>query len=598
MSNLDCLCICRTFGGRALIWIGVIISCFTCGLIFDAKAQSADPIVPGPYDVESVSYDFGDEAFQPTDFKNLGGDPKTEIAARVHYPKQLNGGPFPLLVFMHGRHVTCHVPGTQQIRLEWPCSPSPWSSIPSLDGYDYLADLLASHGYIVASIGANGINAVDNELPDLGMQARAEVIQHHLELWRQFNSTDSAPVGSRFVGKVDLMRVGTMGHSRGGEGVVFHHNLNLAQGSPFGLRAVLPLAPVNFSRRLPNNVPMMVMLPYCDGDVSDLQGVHFFDDVRYNIPTDDAAKHYLLVMGANHNFFNSVWSPTSGLPGSVDDWASPWSSVERKNDPFCGTVASNGRLSEAQQKSSALVYMTAFFRAYVGGENFTSLLNGEQAPPDSAGTKDIFANYHAPSSGMKRRDVNRFDKIADLATNQLGGSVSASGFLEMNLCGGAPPLPRQCKIDVNSRWPHTTRSGLAPNSPGLTMLRMKWESAGAVLANQVPAPYSNVLNMNSLQFRIGIDYQGIASNGTGQDLTVRLTDSNSASAAITLSEFSRVLFFPPGKNMEVPKVVLSTVRIPLSAFPGVDMANVKSVELLFDKTDKGEIYVSDLQFSN
>ncbi len=63
-----------------------------------------------------------------------------------------------------------------------------------------------------------------------------------------FNTTGGAPFGTRFAGKVDMQNIGTMGHSRAGEGVVRHYNYNIEQGSPYRIKAVLPLAPVDFTR--------------------------------------------------------------------------------------------------------------------------------------------------------------------------------------------------------------------------------------------------------------------------------------------------------------------------------------------------------------
>ena len=61
---------------------------------------------------------------------------------------------------------------------------------PSYQGYDYAAENLASHGLIVVSISANGVNARDQEVQsDLGALARAELIQKHLDTWRTFNTT-------------------------------------------------------------------------------------------------------------------------------------------------------------------------------------------------------------------------------------------------------------------------------------------------------------------------------------------------------------------------------------------------------------------------
>jgi hypothetical protein len=166
------------------------------------------------------------------------------------------------------------------------------------------------------------------------MLARAELMQRHLDILNTFNTTGGAPFGTKFVGKFDMTRVGTMGHSRGGEGVVRHFVLNEAQGSPYGIKAVFPLAPVDFNRFVANRTALSVLLPYCDGDVSDLQGVHFYDDARYNVAGDLSPKHYILVMGANHNFYNTIWSPSSPFPGSADDWF--LSCPAAASDPQCG----------------------------------------------------------------------------------------------------------------------------------------------------------------------------------------------------------------------------------------------------------------------
>ncbi|HEX8117822.1 MAG TPA: hypothetical protein VF521_11170, partial [Pyrinomonadaceae bacterium] len=177
------------------------------------NAQTPDPGTPGPLAVTRVEYNYGDTAFTPTGFPAA-----VELKASVHYPTALSGGPYPLIVFLHGRHSTCYAK-SGLTSLRWPCR-STESVIPSYQGYDYIGQNLASYGYIVISISANGINAQDNNVTDLGAQARAELIQRHLQQWATFNTTGAAPFGTQFVGKVDLQRVGTMGHSRGGEGVV------------------------------------------------------------------------------------------------------------------------------------------------------------------------------------------------------------------------------------------------------------------------------------------------------------------------------------------------------------------------------------------
>ena len=265
----------------------------------------------GPLEVTKRVYDLGDEVYQPP---GLGG--KVELIADVHYPKGLPGGPYPLVMFLHGNHSSCY--RGQHAGYTWPC-PDGWEAIPNYEGYDYIAERLASYGYVVVSVSGNGVNVLGSRLNDTGMRQRGEVLERHLELWRDWSTTGGDPFGTRFVGKVDLSRIGTMGHSRGGEGAVWQVIVDRERPDPFGIDAVLPLAPVDFTRATVNDVPLAVMLPYCDGDVSDLQGVHFFDDARYRVPGDDTPKHTVTVFGANHNFFNTVWTPSSGYPGSFDD---------------------------------------------------------------------------------------------------------------------------------------------------------------------------------------------------------------------------------------------------------------------------------------
>ena len=88
--------------------------------------------------------------------------------------------------------------------LQWPCTQTGRTPIPSYKGYDYVSEVLASHGYVVVSVSANGVNAVDNFVFDLGALARAELMQKHLDILNTFNTTGGAPFGTKFVGKFDL----------------------------------------------------------------------------------------------------------------------------------------------------------------------------------------------------------------------------------------------------------------------------------------------------------------------------------------------------------------------------------------------------------
>jgi hypothetical protein len=553
-----------------------------------APALGQDPGAPGPLAVTREEYNFGDTAFQPTNFPG-----PVELLASIHYPTAL-AGPYPVIVLLHGRHATCFS-GTGGAFLQWPCTNNR-EPIPSYKGYDYVSEVLASHGYVVVSISANGTNAVDNSVFDLGALARAELIQKHLDILNTFNTTGGAPFGNKFVGKFDLSKVGTMGHSRGGEGVVRHYVLNNSLGAPYGIKAVFPLAPVDFNRFVVNNAALNVLLPYCDGDVADLQGVHFYDDARYNVPGDQSPKHYELVMGANHNFYNTVWSPgSSTIPGAANDWLFV---PNGQNDSHCGTKAGNQRLTEAQQRGTGVAYMSAFFRAYVGGESqFIPILTGDAPPPPSAQTNNLFVSYHAPAA--LRLDVNRLLNDTNLSINTLGGAATQIDLTPYDLCGGAAPPANKCLPgSLNAQQPHTTPSARS-SARGMTQLRTGWNNLTGNYRNDIPPTLGNVSGFQSVQFRVSVNFEDVRNvPGLAQDFRVVLTDASGASASVRVSDFSSALFYPPGEILAVPKVVLNTVRVPLSAFNGVNLNNVRSVQFSFNERLQGALLITDVAFAS
>ena len=555
-----------------------------------AFAQVPDPGTPGPLAVTREEYNFGDTAFQPTDFPG-----PVELRASIHYPTNLPGGPYPVIVLLHGRHATCFKGNTQL--LQWPCTDNGSQPIPSFQGYDYVAEVLASNGYVVVSVSANGVNAVDNAVFDLGALARAELMQKHLDILKTFNTTGGAPFGTKFVGKFDLTRVGTMGHSRGGEGVVRHYVLNKDLGAPYGIKAVFPLAPVDFNRFVVNNAALNVLLPYCDGDVADLQGVHFYDDARYNVPGDQSPKHYELVMGANHNFYNTIWSPgSSPFPGAANDWLAFVPGGH--SDSHCGSGKTSQRLTEAQQRGTGLAYMSAFFRAYVGGESqFIPLLTGDAPPPASAQTSNLFVSYHAPA-GL-RLDVNRLLNDTNLTTNTLGAAATQTALTPYELCGGDAPQPQRCIPEANNaQQPHTTPSARSPLR-GLSQLKTGWNDITGNYRNNIPAALGNVSGFQAVQFRVSVNFADVRNfAGLAQDFRVVLTDASGSSASVRVSDVSGALFFPPGEVLAVPKVVLNTVRIPLSAFSGVNLNAVRSVQFTFNERLQGGVLITDVAFAS
>lgn len=579
---------------RAAIVLALVVGLVgASGVASTAAAVSPpDPGLAGPYPVATTDYGFGDTAFTPNGFPA-----PVEVRARVYYPSALNGT-FPLVVFLHGRHLTCFEPASRQPFFEWPCGPGR-VPIASYRGYADEATLLASRGYIVASISANSINYNDDAAADLGANARGQLVLHHLDLWRRWQTTGGAPFGTKFTGHVDMGNIGLMGHSRGGEGVVAAAVLNQAFGSPYSIRAVIALAPTDFSRVVLNRVALEVVLPYCDGDVSDLQGIHFYDDARYADSTDSAPKHAVLVYGADHNFFNSVWTPP--YPGGGDDW---YDTAE----PFCGPEAPTGRrLDAAGQRAVGGIVFATFFRRYLGGEQaLDPYLDGSSARPPSLARiahSDVSVSYHAGASRSARLDVARMRSGSALLRDTAGGSVHFSGFADVAMCGATLPYPFCLSSSPfgGEQEPHSSFSFLAPQALGLSQLRLSWTDPGARAVFDIPASKGDVARYRALTLRTGVVFTNpLNPVGRGQDAFLRLQDAAGHRAFASLASYGPALRYPPGAptSFSLPKLYDATVRVPLTAFAGVDLHTIRSVALVAGPTPSGSVTVADLAFTD
>lgn len=555
---------------------------------FAVISQTPDPGIPGTYAVSSAEYDFGDEAFGPPTFPDL-----VEVRGNVHYPTDLSDGPFPVLLFLHGRHSTCYAEwgGTS---IAWPCTGA-FDPIPSYQGYDYLGEHFASLGYIVISVSANSISSTDNTTPDFGMRARGELLQYHLDLWNDWNTSGGDPFGDLFVGKLDMDNIGTMGHSRGGEGVIEHALYNRELGDPYGINAVLTLAPVDFNRPVLNGIPVLNVAPYCDGDVSDLQGVHFYDDSRYPAEEDTMPKYNLLMLGANHNYYNTVWTPGLFPAGVSDDWGFVDGS---QSDEHCGSSApGNGRYDPENQRNALLAYSSAFFRVHVGGEEeYLPILTVEDVVPPASSTLDgdeVFMSYHA--GNHKRVDVNRTDSEDTEVTNTLDEGASENGLVVYDICGD--DFAEQYCIGVGTaQEPHNKNGGVA--ILGLSQLEVQWNSADDWYRNDIPDFLKDFTQFNAIQFRTAVNFQ-TSVDGAALNFRVEVTDNSGASSSLEVADYSQALFFPPGDfGTTLPRTMHNTISIPIEDFAGVDLTDINYIRFLFNESGAGAILVSDVALNS
>ncbi|MEV5409897.1 hypothetical protein AB0K60_13780 [Thermopolyspora sp. NPDC052614] len=538
-----------------------------------------DPGVPGPYEVQETGYDLGDTAIS---LEGLGGR-LGELRARVYLPKGAQGRR-PLVLFLHGRHSACYDPVTRRTsNSAWPC-PAGQQPIESFTGYKGPADALASHGYVVVSVSANAVNAFDaNFSEDRGALARGEVVMRHLDLINDAERGKGDPqLISLFRGRVDMGNVGLMGHSRGGEGVAKAVLMNSGRAKPYGIRAVLPLAPTDFARASLPGIPTATLLPYCDGDVSNQQGQHFYDDSLYALPGDPAFRSALLVMGANHNFFNTEWTPGVAAAPASDDWSNTI-------DPVCGSQAPP-RLSAAEQYAVGTAFIAGFFRLVQGRETaLLPLFDGSGKTVASTGRAVVYAVAQPPASS--RIDVATFAGASPaIVSGNATGAICAS-MLDRSPQSGLPSCATRLTTAQAPSWAPAT---YLPNAVATPVMRFTWQDTSGKLTVPLPEGSRNISKATMLTFRVARDENVPAS--APLDMTITLVDGRDRSVTVPVSTLSPALTPLPGVTSPLPKTWLRTVRMPLSGLSGIDKKDIKEVTLT-GASPTGGVYLADLSFT-
>jgi hypothetical protein len=459
-------------------------------------------------------------------------------------------GPFPLAVFAHGNH-------------------SPLEN--STPGYVYLCELLASHGIIAATIDVNFLNGANFGEND----GRAIVHLEHLKQFRVWNATP----GHRLHRRVDLDRAMIIGHSRGGEGVG-HASLFNRLGSVqpdlfspvvpldgsaglgpygFGIRAVAAIAPTDRQYE-PVTGPTVVPDDYFlihgsrDGDVSDFEGYNTYNrthgvDLADPTASDGHFKALTWVIGANHNQFNSAWASET---------------------PAATTI------TRAAQEQVARVALGALAQdVLLGRGRYRKVLRDHAvATPWLPVGTDLVSQYQDPSR------VFLVHNQEGLGPPQLSAPIQG---VEAN--PGVVPTRNAFNL-VNAFAP----------TPTIT-LQLVWNALGAALDLDIDPTSLPHRRFAALALRIGQSTEPANPAGQDQDLTLVIS-SGSRTAAIPASSLHRLRY--PDDLTGPGKTVMQSLRLSRRRLRrlGIDVRDLRSVRLVFDRTPAGVVYVGDLQLTD
>jgi dienelactone hydrolase len=562
-----------------------------------------DPATPGPYRVTSFTYGSGKDRYRrefakgvrfvthPVDGSKLdkkwsgfGGFLRTRywgfdaahmpLQARVWWPE--GNGPFPLVLIVHGNH-----------RMEESSDP----------GYAFLTTLLASQGFIVASVDENFINSSLADLADPfrfrtgeESQARGWLLLEHLKQWRTWNDDASSPLH----GKVDMDRIALIGHSRGGEAVAIANAFNQLDRFPddatlpfdfhFHLRGIAAIAPVDGQYK-PRDWPTpmrdtnyFVIQGSMDGDVISFMGASQYARAAFTGKTD-GFKASLYVKGANHGQFNLRW-------GRNDLAAFP-----------AGALLDERPIMQGEAQRQILkVYLSAFLHAALKGEDgyrplFEDPRNGAGWLPD-----DYLVGNYADSRTAWLAD---YEEDLDPATGS-GPDIAIAGdelsVWRENYVGlKNSPLGTQVALIAWDDRVHKTRASYA----------FAFRKPRAVSPDSAFVFSASQADIETLPKDFKADGPRKNDDKT-LDWSIVLRDSNGNIATLPVSRDQ--LLYPQVKSETrragqidfIPRseLVFRRFRFPFGAFVAantrLDLSHLSEIRLLFDKSPRGAIALDDV----
>ncbi|WP_431330678.1 hypothetical protein ACPZ13_18080 [Streptomyces sp. IPPR8] len=528
-------------------------------------AGTVDPGTPGRFATTTGEY-----TLDPVRLPGLTAP--VEMRGVVVAPKGATGKR-PLALFLHGRHATCYVPGQgeEAVTIDWPCADDA-RPIPSHRGYLQDQKLLASQGYVTVSISANGINGQDGDLEDGGAQARSSLVRSHLDRWAGWATRPAtAPTAVGGGPKADLSRVLLVGHSRGGEGVDRAAMDSLypppadQDGAPgrarWNIRGTVLVGPTAFGQNPVPDVPSLTILPGCDGDVSDLQGQLYVDGTR-GVSRGRALHSAVHITGANHNYFNSEWTPGQAeAPASDDFWDDP-----EGRDPVC-SVGSPTRLTAEQQHRAGATYIAAAARLFVAGDDrVRELIDGTGRRAPSADPARVLT--HAVGAGR-------------------GAGLLPDGGVEVTggrLCSAVDPDPAAACLGENARGASPHFAYWQPEREvGRGAVALDWTAPGAPARIRPQAPVS-LEGAQSLALRVIVP-----PGSTGTRLDVSVTDADGKRATLGGIRADGL----PGSD-RTASYWAQELRVPLTAAArtGIDLRRIAALELT-PRSRSGQAWLMD-----
>lgn len=419
-------------------------------------------------------------------------------------------------------------------------------------GFSYLVDQLADAGYLALSMNV-GINYSFENGEPMGCERTVQVVEQQSDLLRRAIEGETGIFPCDLKNKGDLDRVILVGHSRAGYDIFEV----AARAEGLGVQGLVSAAPALVSPLSCElaDVPVGIIIPQYDGDVTSLDGGTLFDQLEH-APQRSSGTDLIYLKNGNHGGFSTALV---------------------RPDPFADRETLPLVMEPERQQ--------AFFGAYVL-DFLESVLETGKTPLEAEPTLEgMYGDFPV---------MLRVDAGGTVLYQASGDSVKA-----LETSGVAAEAENAC-----STLDHTAEAFRIPGSfLRYDLTRLSWDSAAASVRIPVSADLRQAVY---LQMDLAQDSGDQRNRRTDQSLTVTLRDAGGREASVKAEAGTPALAWQEGTVERIPVAgredllqystftPLGTLRLDTAAFSGVDLGRITQITLTFDQPS-GSIMLREIQ---
>ena len=441
----------------------------------------------------------------------------------------------PIIIFLHGSHP---IRSAAENRYDL--------------GFSYLVDQLADAGYLALSMNV-GINySFENGEPN-GCQRTVQVVEQQSALLKQAIEGKEGIFPCDLKNKGNLNQVILVGHSRAGYDIFEVAD----QTELLGIQGLISAAPSLVSPLSgdPVDVPVGIIIPQYDGDVTSLDGGTLFDELE-NTPQRSSGTDLIYLENGNHGGFSTALV---------------------RPDPFADRDTLSLVMKPEEQRTFFSTYVMDFVKTVL--ETGKTPLETVASLPDEYAGYPIMARVDASGDVLYRATVDSAGNLK--TTDTVAEAVNACSTLD-----------------------HTADSFRIPGSfLQYDLTRVRWEKAGASVSIPVTA---DLQQASYLQIDLAQDSGDERNRQQDQSMIVTLQDKSGQKASVQVPAGTPALTWQEGTVESLPAAgqdtflqystftPLGTIRLNPEDFDGVNLSQITQVTLTFDQPS-GSIMLREIQ---